>query len=212
MTQDGSGTTSTDARLRMVERQLRRRGIHDERVLAAMAEVPRELFVPPDQRRRAYRDGALRIGEGQTISQPWIVACMAQLLELQGDETVLEVGTGSGYAAAVLSRLCAEVVTIERYESLAEGAAATLAELGYDNVDVRVGDGSRGAPDGAPFGGISVTATAEDEPPRPLFEQLAPGAALVCPVSRGRREYLIRFKDGQEEAVAAVRFVPLVSE
>jgi protein-L-isoaspartate(D-aspartate) O-methyltransferase len=212
MTQDGSGTTSTDARLRMVERQLRRRGIHDERVLAAMAEVPRELFVPPDQRRRAYRDGALRIGEGQTISQPWIVACMAQLLELQGDETVLEVGTGSGYAAAVLSRLCAEVVTIERYESLAEGAAATLAELGYDNVDVRVGDGSRGAPDRAPFGGISVTATAEDEPPRPLFEQLAPGAALVCPVSRGRREYLIRFKDGQEEAVAAVRFVPLVSE
>jgi protein-L-isoaspartate(D-aspartate) O-methyltransferase len=196
----------------MVERQLRRRGIHDERVLAAMAEVPRELFVPPDQRRRAYRDGALRIGEGQTISQPWIVACMAQLLELQGDETVLEVGTGSGYAAAVLSRLCAEVVTIERYESLAQTAEATLAELGYDNVEVRVGDGSRGAPDRAPFGGISVTATAEDEPPAPLFEQLAPGAALVCPVARGRREYLIRFKDGAEEAVAAVRFVPLVSE
>jgi protein-L-isoaspartate(D-aspartate) O-methyltransferase len=196
----------------MVERQLRRRGIHDERVLAAMAEVPRELFVPPDQRRRAYRDGALRIGEGQTISQPWIVACMAQLLELQGDETVLEVGTGSGYAAAVLSRLCAEVVTIERYESLAQTAEATLAELGYDNVEVRVGDGSRGAPDRAPFGGISVTATAEDEPPGPLFEQLAPGAALVCPVARGRREYLIRFKDGAEEAVAAVRFVPLVSE
>src|SRR5918998_2858278 len=96
MTQDGSATTSTDARARMVERQLRRRGIHDERVLAAMGEVPRERFVPEDQRRRAYRDGALRIGEGQTISQPWIVACMAQLLELNGDETVLEVGTGSG--------------------------------------------------------------------------------------------------------------------
>jgi protein-L-isoaspartate(D-aspartate) O-methyltransferase len=196
----------------MVERQLRRRGIDDPRVLRAMNDVPRELFVPPDQRRRAYRDGALRIGEGQTISQPWIVACMAQLLELQGDETVLEVGTGSGYAAAVLSRLCAEVVTIERYESLAQTAEATLAELGYDNVEVRVGDGSRGAPDRAPFGGISVTATAEDEPPGPLFEQLAPGAALVCPVARGRREYLIRFKDGAEEAVAAVRFVPLVSE
>ncbi len=196
----------------MVERQLRRRGIHDERVLAAMEEVPRELFVPPDQRRRAYRDGALRIGEGQTISQPWIVACMAQLLELRGNETVLEVGTGSGYAAAVLSRLCAEVVTIERYDSLAREAAATLAELGYENVEVRVGDGAQGAPDRAPFGGISVTATARDAPPPALLEQLAPGAALVCPVARGRREHLIRFRDGTEEAVAAVRFVPLVSD
>jgi protein-L-isoaspartate(D-aspartate) O-methyltransferase len=196
----------------MVERQLRRRGIHDERVLAAMAEVPRELFVPPDVRRRAYRDGALRIGEGQTISQPWIVACMSQLLELRGEETVLEVGTGSGYAAAVLSRLCARVLTIERYESLARLAAETLAELGYDNVEVRVGDGARGAPDRAPFGGISVTATARDEPPPALLEQLAPGAALVCPVARGRREHLIRFRDGEQEAVAAVRFVPLVSD
>jgi protein-L-isoaspartate(D-aspartate) O-methyltransferase len=212
MTQDGSGTTSTDARLRMVERQLRRRGIHDERVLSAMAEVPRELFVPEDQRKRAYRDGALRIGEGQTISQPWIVACMAQLLELDGSETVLEVGTGSGYAAAVLAQLCAEVLTIERYESLAESARDTLAELGYDNVEVRVGDGSRGAPDRAPFGGISVTATAEGEPPSALLDQRAPGAALVCPVARGRREHLIRFRDDEEEAVAAVRFVPLVSE
>ena len=196
----------------MVERQLRRRGIHDERVLAAMEEVPRELFVPTDQRRRAYRDGALRIGEGQTISQPWIVACMAQLLELNGDETVLEVGTGSGYAAAVLSRLCREVVTIERYDSLANRAAETLAELGYENVAVLVGDGSRGAPDRAPFGGISVTATAKDEPPPALLEQLAPGAALVCPVARRRREHLIRFRDGQEETVTAVRFVPLVSD
>ena len=211
MTQDGSATTSTDARARMVERQLRRRGIHDERVLTAMSEVPRELFVPEDQRRRAYRDGALRIGEGQTISQPWIVACMSQLLELRGDETVLEVGTGSGYAAAVLSRLCTHVVTIERYQSLAEGATAALAELGYDNVEVRVGDGAEGAPDRAPFGGISVTATAPGDPPPALASQLAPGAALVCPVARGRREHLMRFRDGQEEAVAAVRFVPLVS-
>src|SRR3954471_9666728 len=155
MTREGSATTSTDARARMVERQLRRRGIDDVRVLAAMSEVPRELFVPADQRRRAYRDGALRIAEGQTISQPWIVACMAQLLELRGDETVLEVGTGSGYAAAVLSRLCAEVLTMERYESLAESAAAALAEVGCDNVEVRVGDGSLGARDRAPFGGIS---------------------------------------------------------
>jgi len=211
MTQDGSGTTSTDARARMVERQLRRRGIHDERVLGAMAEVPRELFVPKSDRRRAYRDGALRIGEGQTISQPWIVACMAQLLELRGDETVLEVGAGSGYAAAVLSRLCAQVLTIERYPSLAGGAAAALAELGYKNVEVRVGDGADGAPDRAPFDGISVTATASGEPPPALVSQLAPGAALVCPVARGRREHLMRFRDGEQEAVAAVRFVPLVS-
>jgi protein-L-isoaspartate(D-aspartate) O-methyltransferase len=196
----------------MVERQLRRRGIHDERVLAAMGEVPRELFVPESERRRAYRDGALRIGEGQTISQPWIVACMAQLLELRGDETVLEVGTGSGYAAAVLSRLCAQVVTIERYDSLARVAAETLAELSYDNVEVRVGDGAQGAPDRAPFGGISVTATAPDEPPAALVEQLAPGAALVCPIARGRRELLIRLRDGEEETVASVRFVPLVSD
>src|SRR5215207_7169619 len=161
MTQGDSATTSTERR-RMVRRQLSGRGIEDERVLAAMAEVPRELFVPPDLRKRAYRDGALRIGEGQTISQPWIVACMAQALELKGGERVLEVGTGSGYAAAVLSHLCREVITIERYKSLAEGARTTLAELGYDNVEVRVGDGTRGAPDRAPFGGISVTAAALD--------------------------------------------------
>src|SRR3954471_19808527 len=136
----------------MVERQLRRRGIHDERVLAAMQEVPRELFLPEGQRRRAYRDGAVRIGEGQTMSQPWIVACMAQLLELGGDEKVLEVGTGSGYGAAVLSRLCREVVTIERYPALADAARAALERLGYANVEVRVGDGTRGAPDRAPFG------------------------------------------------------------
>jgi protein-L-isoaspartate(D-aspartate) O-methyltransferase len=196
----------------MVERQLRRRGIHDERVLAAMEEVPRELFLPESQRRRAYRDGAVRIGEGQTMSQPWIVACMAQLLELDGSETVLEVGTGSGYAAAVLSRLCREVVTIERYESLAVRAEQVIHELGYDNVVIGVGDGSRGAPERAPFGGISVTATALDAPPAALFEQLAPGAVLVCPVDRGGRELLMRFRDGEEEAVTGVRFVPLVTD
>jgi protein-L-isoaspartate(D-aspartate) O-methyltransferase len=196
----------------MVDRQLRRRGIDDERVLAAMEEVPRELFLPEDMRRRAYRDGALRIGEGQTMSQPWIVACMAQLLELEGHETVLEVGTGSGYAAAVLSRLCRHVVTIERFESLAAGARQVLEELGYDNVEVRVGDGARGAPDRAPFGGISITATALGDPPKPLFDQLAPGAALVCPVDRGGRELLMRFYDGEEEAIVPVRFVPLVAD
>jgi protein-L-isoaspartate(D-aspartate) O-methyltransferase len=211
MTRQDSETTFTEKRERMVERQLARRGIDDPRVLDAMREVPRELFVPEDQRRRAYRDGALRIGEGQTISQPWIVACMAQLLELRGDERVLEVGTGSGYGAAVLSRLAREVVTIERYESLAAQAEQVLHELGYDNVIVGVGDGSRGAPEHAPFGGISVTATATGEPPQALFDQLAPGAALVCPVARGRREQLMRFRGGEAEAVASVRFVPLVS-
>jgi protein-L-isoaspartate(D-aspartate) O-methyltransferase len=211
MSRDDSATTSTE-RLRMVDRQLRRRGIDDERVLAAMEEVPRELFLPEDMRRRAYRDGALRIGEGQTMSQPWIVACMAQLLELEGHETVLEVGTGSGYAAAVLSRLCRHVVTIERFESLAAGARQVLEELGYDNVEVRVGDGARGAPDRAPFGGISITATALGDPPKPLFDQLAPGAALVCPVDRGGRELLMRFYDGEEEAIVPVRFVPLVAD
>jgi protein-L-isoaspartate(D-aspartate) O-methyltransferase len=195
----------------MVERQLRARGIEDEHVLAAMNEVPRELFLPKDQRRRAYRDGAVRIGEGQTMSQPWIVACMAQLLELRGDERVLEVGTGSGYAAAVLSLLCREVVTVERFESLAAEARTRLTEHGYDNVEVRVGDGALGAPDRAPFGGISVTATARGEPPHALFDQLAQGAALVCPVERGRQELLMRFRDGKEEAVTGVRFVPLVT-
>jgi protein-L-isoaspartate(D-aspartate) O-methyltransferase len=196
----------------MVERQLRRRGIDDERVLTAMAQVPRERFVPDEMRERAYADGALRIGEGQTISQPWIVACMAQLLELTGDERVLEVGTGSGYAAAVLSRLCREVVTIERYQSLADEARETLAGLGYDNVEVRVGDGTRGAPGRAPFEGISVTATALDDPPPALLDQLAPGASLVCPVDRDGRELLMRFHDGEAEAVAPVRFVPLVPD
>src|SRR5262245_4474342 len=141
MSRRGSGTTSTE-RARMVERQLRRRGIDDERVLDAMGEVPRELFVPEGLRDDAYRDGALRIGEGQTISQPWIVACMAQLLELEGDERVLEVGTGSGYAAAALSRLCREVVTMEPYSSVAEGAASPPGGRASSTVERRVGDGS----------------------------------------------------------------------
>jgi protein-L-isoaspartate(D-aspartate) O-methyltransferase len=145
------------------------------------------------------------------MSQPWIVACMAQLLELDGEEKVLEVGTGSGYAAAVLSRLCRAVITIERYESLAVQAEQVMHEVGYDNVIVGVGDGSLGAPEHAPFGGISVTATAREDPPAALFEQLEPGAALVCPVDRGGRELLMRFKNGEEEAVTGVRFVPLVT-
>src|SRR3954465_1446052 len=213
MSRTRSGTTSTESvRERMVDRQLRRRGIEDECVLRAMAEVPRERFIAPELRREAYRDGAVAIGEGQTISQPWIVACMTSLLELRGHERVLEVGTGSGYAAAVLSRCCAEVVTIERHEALPERARAVLAELGYANVEVRTGDGTRGAPDRAPFGGALVTAVAEGRPPAALVEQLAPGAALVCPVNDAEGEFLTRYRDGLAERLAAVRFVPLVSD
>lgn len=194
----------------MVERQLRDRGIKDERVLATMGEVPRERFVPAEERPRAYADGALPIGAGQTISQPWIVASMAALLELEGGELVLEVGTGSGYAAAVLARLCRTLVTIERHPELAERAAATLRELGAGNVEVRTGDGARGAPDRAPFDAIAVTATAEDRPPPALVEQLAPEGALVCPVRHAGREELMRFRAGVAETIVPVRFVPLV--
>jgi protein-L-isoaspartate(D-aspartate) O-methyltransferase len=196
----------------MVERQLRGRGIDDERVLAAMAEVPRERFLPEDVREHAYADAALPIAEGQTMSQPWIVAYMAQLLELKGDEVVLEIGTGSGYAAAVLSRLAREVVTIERHPALADAARGALAETGYRNVDVRVGDGTAGVPDRAPFGGISVTATAKEAPPRALVQQLAEHAALVIPVRRRRRERLVRIRDGEVDVFVPVRFVPLVGE
>lgn len=194
----------------MVDRQLRRRGISDERVLAAMVEVPRERFLPEAVRGDAYRDGALPIGEGQTMSQPWIVACMAMLAELEGDERVLEVGTGSGYGAAVLARLCRDVVTVERHEPLARAAAALVAELGVTGVEVRAGDGSLGAPDRAPFDAIVVTAAAEGEPPPALREQVRPGGVIVCPVRRADGEHLMRFRDGEEERVVPVRFVPLI--
>lgn len=199
------------ARERMVE-QLRDRGLGDERVLQAMGDVPRERFVPESVRAHAYDDAALPVGEGQTISQPWLVASMAALLELNGDERVLEVGTGSGYGAAVLSRLCREVVTIERRSSLAEHARENLRLAGCeDRVDVHVGDGTEGVPDRAPFGGITVTATAADGPPPRLVEQLAPGAALVCPVRRRGDEILVRLRDGEERGIVPVRFVPLVA-
>jgi protein-L-isoaspartate(D-aspartate) O-methyltransferase len=210
MTPERSGTTSTDARRRMVERQLRPRGIENERVLAAMLEIPRERFLPENVRREAYSDGALPIGEGQTMSQPWIVAFMAQLLGLEGDEKVLEVGTGSGYGAAVLSRLCAHVVSVERHEPLAVAAREALADLGYNNVEVRVGDGTEGIRDRAPFDGISVTATADDRPPDALLEQLAEHAPLVIPIRRRGREHLVLIRDGEQEALVPVRFVPLV--
>jgi protein-L-isoaspartate(D-aspartate) O-methyltransferase len=176
-----------------------------------MAEVPRERFLPPEVQDDAYRDGAVAIGEGQTMSQPWIVACMTALLGLGGDERVLEVGTGSGYGAAVLSRCCAEVVTIERHAALAQRAAAVLQELSYANVEVRIGDGTSGAPDRAPFGGALVTAVADERPPAAVAGQLEPGAALVCPVRDREGEHLIVFRGEEQRRVVPVRFVPLVS-
>jgi protein-L-isoaspartate(D-aspartate) O-methyltransferase len=210
-------------RARMVERQLRRRGITDERVLAAMAEIPRELFVSERLQRRAYADSALPIADRQTISQPWIVAAIAQGLELRGDERVLEIGTGSGYSTAVLARLAREVVSIERFERLAREAWVRLAELEIDNVEIRAGDGSRGAPDGAPFGGIAVHATAP-APPATLLGQLELGGRLVVPIAERRADMLTAFIRTAEQIdpgtgeglerrlIAPARFVPLVGE
>lgn len=204
-----------EQRARMVERQLRRRGIGDERVLAAMGAVPREEFLPAGQRRRAYEDSALPIGEGQTISQPWIVAAICQALELKGGERVLEIGTGSGYSAAVLARLAAEVLSVERHAALAEEARGALARLGIGNVEVVVGDGSRGLPERAPFDAIAVHATAP-EPPRALLAQLADGGRLVVPVASAGVDVLTVFRrDGEDlrrEEIGPCRFVPLVGE
>jgi protein-L-isoaspartate(D-aspartate) O-methyltransferase len=199
----------------MVERQLRGRGIVDERVLAAMGEVPREEFVLEGHRSRAYSDSALPIGERQTISQPWIVAAICQALELEGSERVLEVGTGSGYSAAVLSRLASEVVSIERYESLAQTARQVLDSLGVGNVEVIVGDGSRGVPERAPFDGIAVHATAPGAPVT-LLSQLADRGRLVVPIAADSADILTVFsrKDGevQTDVIGPCRFVPLVGE
>jgi protein-L-isoaspartate(D-aspartate) O-methyltransferase len=199
----------------MVERQLRRRGIGDERVLAAMGEVPREEFVPERYRSRAYADSALPIGEGQTISQPWIVAAICQALELSGGERVLEIGAGSGYSAAVLSRLAAEVIGVERHRSLAAEARRALDALGVENVELRVGDGSRGLPERAPFDAIAVHATAPG-PPRTLLGQLAGGGRLVVPIAADRADLLTVFRRrGGEllrEEIGPCRFVPLIGE
>lgn len=219
----GHGGDPAAERVRMVERQLRRRGIADERVLAAMAEVPRERFVPGSEERRAYADSALPIGHGQTISQPWIVAAICEALELEGTERVLEIGTGSGYSACVLSRLAREVVTIERVEELGREARRLLAELGSGNVEVVIGDGSRGAPDRAPFDAIAVHATAPAPPPS-LLAQVGPGGVLVVPISERRADMLTAFRRSRDQAdpesgvgferrvIAPCRFVPLLGE
>lgn len=197
-----------DGRAAMVQR-LRRKGIVDERVLGAMATVPRERFLPTELAAEAYLDRPLPIGAGQTISAPSIVALMAAALELCGTEEVLEVGTGAGYAAAVLGRCGRHVVTIERHRDLADHARAALAALRYDNVEVRRGDGTLGAPDCAPFDAVSVAAMADDIP-EPLVRQLAQHGRLVCPVGVDGVGELIRLHGGRQDRLSPVRFVPLV--
>jgi protein-L-isoaspartate(D-aspartate) O-methyltransferase len=197
----------------MVDRQLRRRGISDERVLAAMARVPREAFVPLDLAGVAYDDAALPIGEDQTISQPFIVATMCELLELDGSEHVLDVGTGSGYAAAVLDELASSVVSIERIPALAARARHALALTGHHRVELRVGDGSLGVPDRAPFDAIAVAAATDHVPPA-LLGQLVLGGRMVLPRGSRRGQRLVRIVRTAEGAVEtaslACRFVPLV--
>ena len=199
----------------MVDEQLRGRDIRDERVCAAMARIPRELFVPEAERARAYDDAALPIGFGQTISQPYIVAKICEALSLHGGERVLDVGTGSGYQAAVLADLAAEVVTIERVPELAERARRALVDVGHEEVDVRVGDGTLGVPDRAPFAAIAVAAAAPHVP-EALYEQLEERGRLVLPVGgkRGQRlELVVRSPEGPAVlASIACRFVPLVGE
>jgi len=203
------------ARAEMVERQLRRRGIADDRVLSAIGRVPRELFVPEGLRSHAYDDGALPIGHGQTISQPFVVATICALLGLDGHERVLDVGTGSGYQAAVLAELAAEVVTIERVPELAGEARERLLEAGLPNVEVRVGDGSLGVPERAPFDAIAVAAAAPSVPTA-LYEQLLDGGRLVLPRGSRRGQDLVlvvRTPDGPaERASISCRFVPLVGD
>ncbi len=202
------------ARQQMVERQLRGRDITDARVLAAMGKVPRHRFVRPELASHAYADSPLPIEEGQTISQPYIVALMTQLLELRGPERVLEVGTGSGYQAAILGELVQHVYTIEIRPGLAAGAALRLRAIGYENVEVRAGDGYLGWPERAPFDGIIVTAGAT-RIPDPLVAQLKEGGRIVIPVGEvyGVQELLLGRKQGGKlatQVIAPVRFVPLV--
>jgi protein-L-isoaspartate(D-aspartate) O-methyltransferase len=197
----------------MVERQLRRRGISDERVLRAMGAVPREHFVPEAVRRSAYNDSALPIGHEQTISQPWVVAAICQALDLRGNEMVLEIGTGSGYSAAVLSQLADHIVSIERVTELGEWARERLDELAIENVEVIIGDGSRGDPERAPYDAIAVHA-ASPEAPHSLLSQLAPNGRLVVPIATGSADLLTAFirenGDLRQETIGPCRFVPLI--
>jgi protein-L-isoaspartate(D-aspartate) O-methyltransferase len=202
-------------RMRMVDEQLRRRGIQEPRLLQAMLKVPRHRFIPTEHRHLAYVDGPLPIGAGQTISQPYIVALMTQLLRLEGDEKVLEVGTGSGYQAAILAELARFVHTIERHAELAERARLILQALGYQNIRVHIGDGSLGLAEFAPYQAIIVTAAAP-KAPQALLEQLDEGGRLVIPVGGQWGQMLERWtRHGaryEQEEFVPVSFVPLRGE
>jgi protein-L-isoaspartate(D-aspartate) O-methyltransferase len=203
------------ARKRMVDGQIVRRGITSQRVLDAFYEVPRHLFIPEKQAPQAYMDGPLPIGKGQTISQPYIVAYMTDQLQLEGNEKVLEIGTGSGYQAAILGELAQEVHSIERHESLAKNATALLKKLGYDNINVHLGDGTNGLSEFSPYQGIMVTAAGPDVP-KPLLDQLADGGRLIIPIG-GRFGQVLELyqKDGEtikRIELSPVAFVPLIGE
>lgn len=208
-------STAEERRHRMVERQLRARGIRDERVLDAMDTVPRDRFLPPHKAGAAYQDRAVPIGDGQTISQPYMVAAMTEALRLGPDDRVLEVGTGSGYQAAVLAHLAGHVYSVERLEKLADEARTRLRELGIDNVSLRVGDGTLGWAQEAPFDAILVTAAAPAVPPA-LTEQLVDGGRLVAPVGdRALQDVVLWTRKGDEfekEILMGARFVPLLGE
>jgi len=204
----------SSARAAMVEKQIVKRGVTDSLVLAAMRKVPRHEFVPESYRGYSYADEPLPIGEGQTISQPYIVALMTETLKLNRDSKVLEVGTGSGYQAAVLAEVAASVYTIEIVESLCREATVTLASLGYKNVHVRCGDGYRGWPEEAPFDAIIVTA-APDHIPQPLVDQLKPGGKMSIPVGDVYQELMLITKTESgvvEQSILPVRFVPMTGE
>ncbi|MBN2458868.1 protein-L-isoaspartate(D-aspartate) O-methyltransferase [Candidatus Woesearchaeota archaeon] len=200
----------------MVKHQIESRGVSDKRVLKAMREVPRELFVPEGLVVEAYNDHPLPIGHGQTISQPYIVAEMTELLELKGSEKVLEIGTGSGYQAAILSKLAKKVITLERIEGLAKKTRVLLKKHGYNNVTVIHGDGTKGYGKEAPYDAIIVTAAA-DKIPKALIEQLAEGGRLVAPVGKGYGQELLRIikREGDKldtEEHGGVIFVPLIGD
>lgn len=205
----------TEAKAKMLREHLAARGISNDRVLAAFGAIPREEFVPERYRDLAYADTPLEIGEGQTISQPYVVAFMTQLLNPQPEDKVLEIGTGSGYQVAILSKLVKKVYTIERLKDLAKGARKVLEKLGCKNVEVIVGDGSKGLPDKAPFDGIIITAAAPEIPP-PLLDQLKIGGRLVAPIGGNFFQEMVRITKTEEglgkETHPGFRFVPLIGK